>query len=169
MKALALALLLGAAWLPGAAFATSGAEQVRVSQAWLRILPGALPAAGYAVLENTGEQAVALTGAHSAVYTEVMLHQSSAAGGTNRMSMVEAMPVPAHGQAQLAPGGYHLMLSRPTQPVVPGNHVPLTLSFADGSTLTVDFLARPANATGAGTEPSSHAAHPAPTPRRAGQ
>lgn len=149
MKALSLALLLGAALLPGVTYASS-ATNMRVSHAWLRILPGDLPAAGYATLENTGKQPIALTSARSTFYADVMLHLSSGAGGTNRMRMVNSMSIPAKGTAQLAPGGYHLMLTKPAHSVTPGDHVPLTLTFADGSTLDTVFIARPANAIDAG-------------------
>ena len=163
LVALCAVLLLGAG-ATSAASATS-AQQIRVSHAWLRILPGALPAGGYATLHNDGDQPAALTGARSAVYAQVMLHESSTAGGTNRMHMVEAMSVPAHGSAALTPGGFHLMLEQPRQAVKPGDVVRLTLTFADGSTRDVDFSARPANAldagdTPAGSMPPDHA-HPA--------
>lgn len=163
LVALCVVLLLGAGAM-SAASATS-AQQIRVSHAWLRILPGALPAGGYATLHNDGDQPAALTGARSAVYAHVMLHESSTAGGTNRMHMVEAMSVPAHGSAALTPGGFHLMLEQPRQAVKPGDVVRLTLTFADGSTRDVDFSARPANAldagdTPAGSMPPDHA-HPA--------
>jgi copper(I)-binding protein len=46
----------------------------------------------------------------------------------------------------LAPAGYHLMLMKAVSPVKPGDTVKLTLKFSDGSTLTTDFMARPANA-----------------------
>ena len=149
MKVMSIALLLGAALLPGVSCATS-AENVQVSRAWLRILPGDLPAAGYATLQNTGDQPAGLTSARSTLYAEVMLHLSSAAGGTNRMRMVDTMPIPAKGTAQLAPGGYHLMLTKPAHLVTPGDRVPLTLTFADGSVLHTTFIARPANAIDAG-------------------
>jgi copper(I)-binding protein len=163
LVALCAGLLLGAG-AASAASATS-AQQVRVSHAWLRILPGALPAGGYATLHNDGDQPAALTGARSAVYAQVMLHESSTAGGTNRMRMVQAMSVPAHGSAALTPGGFHLMLEQPRHAVKPGDVVRLTLSFADGSTRDVDFSARPANALDAGDTPSqpmpSDHTHPA--------
>ena len=151
MKALCFAMLLGVTLLPGAVHATS-AQDVRVSHAWLRILPGALPAAGYAVVQNTGSQPIVLTGARSTIYAEVMLHLSSVAGGTSRMRMIDGMPIPAHGMEQLAPGSYHLMLTRALHPVIPGDHVLLTLSFGDGSTLNTTFIARPANAVDAGPD-----------------
>ena len=157
MKTLIGTMLLGLAFVPCALHATS-ASQIRVTHAWLRILPGDLPAGGYAMLQNLGKQPVELTGARSKTYAQVILHVSSLAGGTSRMRMVDAMQIPANGVAQLAPGGYHLMLTQPIKPVLPGDHVLLTLTFADGSATIATFLARPANAMDAGPGNVAHAA-----------
>jgi len=127
----------------------SAAEQVRASHAWIRVLPGDLPAAAYVTLANAGNQPVALSGARSKQYAEVMLHQSSSAGGMSRMTMVDSVDIPVHGTATLAPAGYHLMLMKPASAVKPGDMVRLTLTFTDGSTLATDFIARPANAVDA--------------------
>lgn len=119
---------------------------VAATHAWIRVLPGALPAGAYVVLRNDGDQPVALTGASTPAYGMAMLHRSTQSGGTSRMAMVDALPIPAHGTQALAPGGYHLMLMDAKQPVQPGDTVRITLKFGDGSTLPVDFLARPASA-----------------------
>ncbi|KGI77845.1 copper chaperone PCu(A)C [Oleiagrimonas soli] len=142
--ALALAFALG---LPALAQAKDS-DAVHVRAAWIRVLPGALPNAGYAVLHNDGDRAVKLVGASSPAYSTVMLHQSSESGGVSRMRMVPSLTIPAHGKVEFAPGGYHLMLMQAVHPVKPGTQVALQLRFADGSTLHADFLARPANATG---------------------
>jgi len=137
----------------GLMFATAGhateAEHIRASQAWIRVLPGDLPAGGYVTLENTGDQPASLHDAHSPSYGSTMLHQSSGEGGVSRMSMVDSLAIPAHGKAELSPGGYHLMLMKATAPVKPGDKVKVILTFGDGSTLDADFIARPANATSA--------------------
>ena len=70
-----------------------------------------------------------------------------------RMRMAQRITVPAGGTAQLSPGGYHLMLSQAGKPVHVGDTVPLTLRFADASTLTVNFAVRPANALGPSDSP----------------
>jgi copper(I)-binding protein len=150
-----LPLFLAGLLLAGGVQATA-AEHVHASHAWIRVLPGDLPAGAYVTLHNDSAQPAALTGASSAAYAEVMLHHSSTAGGMSRMSMVDTLTVPAHGEAVLAPAGYHLMLMKAKTPVKPGDTVPLTLKFSDGSTLVTDFAARPANAVDAG-EP--HAGH----------
>ncbi|OOG48013.1 copper chaperone PCu(A)C [Rhodanobacter sp. C01] len=145
MRAVHLPLLLAGLLLTGGAHA-SVAEHVHASHAWIRVLPGNLPAGAYVTLSNDGDKAIALSGANSTTYSEVMLHQSSSEGGMSRMAMVDSLSVPAHGSAVLAPAGYHLMLTKPMRPVKPGDSVRLILRFTDGSTLATDFLARPANA-----------------------
>ncbi len=155
--AIVFALLAGLS-LATAAHAAA-ADHVRATHAWIRVLPGALPAGAYVTLENDGDQPVALTGASSKAYTHVMLHHSSTAGGVSRMTMVDSLSVPAHGKAELAPAGYHLMLMQPIAIVQPGATVRLLLEFSDGSSLPTDFIARPANALDDGSEHADHSSH----------
>jgi copper(I)-binding protein len=140
----AASLLLGLL-LTNVACATE-AEHIRASQAWLRVLPGDLPAGAYVTLENSSNQPATLKSANSPAFAEVMLHQSSGNGGMSRMTMVDSLIVPAHGKLMLAPAGYHLMLTKAVHPVKPGDTVTLNLTFVDGSRLGTKFVARPANA-----------------------
>jgi copper(I)-binding protein len=149
-----LACLLAGLLLTAEVHAT--AAHVRATDAWIRVLPGALPAGGYLTLHNDGNQAATLTSASSAAYARIMLHRSSMTGRMSRMTMVDALTVPAHGTVTLAPGGYHFMLMQATAPVQPGDKLVLTLKFADGSSLPVAFVARPANALDAGPTPPVH-------------
>jgi len=144
MKRIVLPLLF--AGLLGTGLAHAAPGHVTASHAWIRVLPGDLPAGAYVILRNDGDRAVSLTGASSPAYGEAMLHESSSAGGMNRMTMVDALGIPAHGTQALKPGGYHLMLMHAKHPVQPGDTVRVVLEFGDGSTLPVDFTAWPANA-----------------------
>lgn len=147
MKPMKVWILAAAAMLLPLGAMASEATHVDVTHPWIRVLPGALPAAGYATLSNTSGDDAALVGASCPAYGQVMLHQSTVEGGMARMHMVKSLSVPAHGKVMLAPGGYHLMLMKAKQTVKPGQTVQVTLHFADGSKKTVDFAARPANAT----------------------
>lgn len=122
-------------------------SSVVASHAWMRILPGSLPAGGYVTLSNKGDKEQAMTGADSTAYKHVMLHHSTTESGVSHMRMIKQLPLPAHTTVKLAPGGYHLMFMHAKQPVKASDSVPVTLHFADGSTLKVTFLARPANAS----------------------
>jgi copper(I)-binding protein len=128
--------------------APSAPANIRVEHAWIRWLPANLPAAGYATIINDVDGMQRLTGASSADYASAMLHHSRLAQGDSTMEMVGHLDIPAHGSVKLAPGGYHLMLSHAAHPVKPGDKVPVTLRFADGTTLQVNFSVLPANAAG---------------------
>jgi periplasmic copper chaperone A len=145
--------LLVAGLLAASGVHAAEADHVRAEGAWIRVLPGALPAGGFVTLHNDGDQPATLRGATSPAYASIMLHQSSTAGGMSRMVMLDRLEVPAHGKVALAPAGYHLMLMGAARPVQPGQTVRLMLQFADGSTLATDFLARPANAMGPSASP----------------
>jgi hypothetical protein len=134
-------------WLLIAGDAVAGdADAITASNAWIRVLPGDLPAGAFANFTNASDHAVALTGASSIRYGQAMLHRSSTEGGMGRMETVDKLEIPAHGSAKLSPGAYHVMLMHAKPAVVPGDNVVLTLSFADGSHKDVTFQARPANA-----------------------
>jgi copper(I)-binding protein len=145
-------LLLTSLLCAGTATAAD-ADHVTASRAWIRVMPGTLPAGGYVVLENRGDRVVTLTAAASPSYADVMLHKSSTETGMGRMEKVETLPIPAHGTVALAPGGYHLMLTKAIAPVKPGDRVRIDLRFADGSTLATAFEAKPANTVDGGDMP----------------
>ncbi len=139
--------------------AAGDADHVTASHGWIRVMPGTLPAGGYVVLENHGDRAVALRAASSPAYGEVMLHKSSTETGMGRMEKVDTLSIPAHGQAALSPGGYHLMLMKATGAVKVGDKVRVELHFADGSTLATDFEAKPANTVDADDMPGMEHHH----------
>jgi copper(I)-binding protein len=116
--------------LPVRALASS-AEDVSVQQPWIRYLLPSVPAGGYMVLVNRTDRPAALSGASSPDCSSLMLHQSMNMGGTSMMMPVASVPVPAHGQAELVEGGYHLMCMNPKMKV--GSMAAITLTFGDGS------------------------------------
>lgn len=135
--------------IPGLGCATE-AQHVKISGAWIRLLPANLPAGGFVTLQNDSDQTVTLRSASSAAYGSVMLHKSSTEGGMGRMEMVDSLAVPAHGKAELSPGGYHLMMMNAPKPLAVGDKVVVTLVFGDGSSSQVGFVVRAANAVDGG-------------------
>lgn len=146
IKHLVLACCASMALLVASAASASASGNITASYAWIRLLPGSLPAAAYVQLNNDGDQTARLSGASSAAFAKVMLHQSTHTDGMAHMHMVPGMDIPAHGSAALAPGSYHLMLTQRTDELAPGDSVTLNLKFADGSHMEVPFKVRPANA-----------------------
>lgn len=136
--------LLAGALLLALMGVTDASEGVRIQHAWIRLLPDDLPAGGYFVLDNQTNHTITLTGVSASAFAGAMLHRSAA--GT--MQHVHSVNVPAGKQLRFAPGGYHLMLMPPHDPLQPGDQVPVTFEFVDGSTLSADFLVKGAAAKG---------------------
>lgn len=118
------------------------AADLRVTDAWIRLLPGPAPAGGYFVLHNAAAQPAVLVGAASAAFGHVMMHKTTEERGVSRMAHVERVEVPAGGTAAFAPGGYHLMLMQPVRRLSPGERIQMTLEFAGGKKLAADFEVR---------------------------
>ncbi|MGF6772553.1 copper(I)-binding protein [Paraburkholderia sp. GAS199] len=138
--ALSCTLALSFAFAPAAQAADPHA--ISVKDAWVRWLPGNLPAAGYATLVNAGDKPIDLVEISSKDYGDAMLHQTVSNGSSQKMVMVDRLTVPAHGQVAIAPGGYHVMLEEAKHKVAPGDTVHLTLKFSDGETLDTPFAVK---------------------------
>jgi copper(I)-binding protein len=129
--------------LAGPTYAAPDASALQVRDAWVRWLPAELPAGGYLTLVNSSDHPASLVAASSPDYAEVSLHRSRTVDGASRMGPVHEIAVAAHSSLAFAAHGYHLMLLHPTKPLKPGDHVPVTLMFAGGAALTVQFELRP--------------------------
>jgi copper(I)-binding protein len=134
---------------------------VLVEDAWVRATVGSKDTtmtAAFMSLTNPGTTDVSLTSATSPVAGMVQLHEMAMKDG--KMVMQEkagGIKVPAGSHAHLAPSGDHVMLMGLKQALKPGDEVPVTLKFSDGSThdLTVPVKAF--------TEEEEHY-HPSATP-----
>ena len=122
------------------------AESITVTGGWIRALPAKAPAGGYFDLSNGSGRRMVLTGASSPVCGMLMLHKTDTASGMASMNDVVNIPIAAGAHVSFAPGGYHLMCMDPTVAVEPGNKVPVTLIFEDGTKVSTEFAVR--NATG---------------------
>lgn len=125
---------------PAASAAAAGG--LAVQDAWIRVLLKTLPAAGYFTLHNGTDRPVRLVGAQAPDFGKVMLHQSVEKGGQEKMVHVDGVDVPPGQDLSFAPGGYHIMLMQAKRQLHPGDKEPVTLIFADGGRLEVDFTAR---------------------------
>lgn len=117
--------------------------------------PGARVVGGFLTLKNTGDQDRTVTAVSSSAAGEVQMHRTVFADGMARMVAQQTLTVPAHGQLVLEPGGYHLMLIRPSRPLAVGDHVDLHLTLSDGATLEAQAEVRP-RPMGSGHEHHHH-------------
>ncbi|HLN48892.1 MAG TPA: copper chaperone PCu(A)C [Steroidobacteraceae bacterium] len=139
ITALASVALAG---LPAIRATPAEAPTIRVEDAWIRWLPAGVPAGGYATLTNTGEKSLRLIAVSSPAFGEVSIHRSVEHQGMMEMRPVAQIAIVAHSSLNFAATGYHLMLVQPSKPLALGDHVPMTLHFAGGGSLTVQFEVR---------------------------
>jgi periplasmic copper chaperone A len=140
------ACVLGWMAVSARALGAQDASALQVTDAWIRWLPGDLPAGGYITLINTGDRPASLIAASCPDYADVSLHRSRNVAGTSQMIAVHEVTVAPHSSLSFAAQGYHLMLAHPNKVLKPGDRVPVTLSFAAGAALTVQFELRPPDA-----------------------
>lgn len=131
-------LILAGLTLSTAALAGS-ADQVEVREPYVRLAPPNSMATGaFMVIHNKGAAAVRLVKADNPASKVTELHTHINDNGVMKMRPVPAIDVPAGGNAELKPGGLHVMLIDLKAPMKEGDSVPLTLTFEDGSTKKVD-------------------------------
>lgn len=118
------------------------AADLRITDSWIRWIPGGAPSGGYFTVHNDSAVPMELVGASSPDYASVELHRSMMQGNTARMEPVDKVVVPAHGELQFKPGSYHLMLMRPKPTVKVGGEITVALRFSGGRTLDARFPVR---------------------------
>lgn len=100
-------------------------------------LPGRTVSAGYFSIHNQGQQAVTIVAATSAWFEKVELHQHQMVDGLMKMSSVDRIEVAPQQTVHLQPGGLHLMLFKPAQPLQLDQQVPIELQLADGEKIAI--------------------------------
>lgn len=142
LSSLRVAIVLTLAVLVSAC--SGGRDTVQAHQARIRLLPAPLPLAGYLTVHNGTGDTVRLIGAHSADFGHVMLHRSVQQNGQARMQEVDGVDVPPGTDLVLRPGGLHLMLMHRRHALAAGDRLTVTLQFASGTQVPVQFVVRPA-------------------------
>jgi len=118
----------------------SGAEEgaLTVEDAWSR--PTILldrPGAAYFTIVNNAARDDRLVKASSPLADRVEIHVHKHENGVMKMVKVDHIPVAAHGETVVKPGGYHLMLFGLKQKLHLGDELPLILTFAQAGEIRV--------------------------------
>ncbi|HZW19505.1 MAG TPA: copper chaperone PCu(A)C [Luteimonas sp.] len=143
-----LACLLASAGTVAAA-APPPAEGCRpqVREGWVRLGPAGMPMmAGFGRIENTCATPVAITGASSAAFGSVELHETRLVDGVNRMRHLSELRIAPGDSAVLKPGGMHLMLMQPHAQLKAGSRVVVSFELSGGGELLGEFEVRKPNA-----------------------
>ena len=125
-----------------AAHASAGGGLV-VEHAWIRAAPpGAAMLAGYATLKNAGDAPVVVTGASSADFGDVSLHESFSENGVERMRPLGDVVVAPGASVAFAPGGKHFMLMDGKRELRVGDAVKIHISTKSGPGADAQFSVR---------------------------
>ncbi|HUD42175.1 MAG TPA: copper chaperone PCu(A)C [Dokdonella sp.] len=153
--------LLAATLAFGAAGAAAAAGSLAVEQAWIRAAPPGVPMlAGYADLRNDGDAPLRISAVESAAFDSVSLHETTVVEGVSRMRELPGLAIDAGATVRLAPGGKHLMLMEPRQPVDARAPVKLRFVLEDGRRVEADFVVTDqAPADGGGHDQAGHDHH----------
>ena len=110
------------------------ASAISVEGAYVRHMPPTQPNSGaFMVFKNSGDIDRAAVSAESDVAETVELHTHIHDNGVMRMRQVEKIDIPAGGETELKPGGFHVMLIGLKQPLELGQVVEIKMNFDDGS------------------------------------
>ena len=126
-----------------AAMATALPCELEVNDPWVREAPPtASVLGGYMVLSNTGGGDCVVVGVRAAEFERAMFHRTEEEDGATRMTHQEEVTVPAREQLVFEPGGFHVMLMQPAQPLKEGDLVQVTLVLDSGEEKVVEFPVR---------------------------
>jgi copper(I)-binding protein len=121
----------------------AAAGRLVVEKAWIRAAPpGATMLAGYAILRNAGDAAVVVSGVASDAFGAAALHETVEVDGVERMRALGPVEIAPGATVVLAPGGRHLMLMRPRQPVAAGASAKVHFDTNQAGGADADFVVR---------------------------
>jgi copper(I)-binding protein len=97
-----------------------------------------LAGAAYMIIHNSMDEDDTLVGVTSPAAGVAEIHESSMdEDGAMAMVHVGEIPIPAHADTELKPGGYHVMLIELVEPLAEGDEIELNLEFAVADPQTV--------------------------------
>jgi copper(I)-binding protein len=151
MKSLLLALALGLGIATAAHAADTG---ITVEKPWARATaPSGTTGAAYLMIVNKGTTDDRLVAASTPVADKAELHSMTMDGTVMKMRPIDAVDVKANAQAELKPGGLHVMLTGLKHQLKEGETFPLHLTFEKAGAVDVTVMVEKIGAKGASDMP----------------
>jgi copper(I)-binding protein len=123
---------------------TSARDGLRIEHPYARPTPpGARTGGAYLMIDNRGNEPDRLLRVATPAAGAAEIHSMTMEGNVMRMRAVAAVEIPAHATTALKPGGYHVMLMDLKQPLVAGETIPLSLTFAKAGRIDVTARVEP--------------------------
>ncbi len=110
------------------------ADEVTVTAPYVRAVPPVMrTSAAFMQLQSTASAEHFLVAASTPAAGAVELHMHTMDEGVMRMRRIPHIHLPPNQTVSLQPGGLHIMLFELKQALAPGQQIPITLTFDDGS------------------------------------
>lgn len=131
---------------------------IKIMKPWTRATPpNAKVGGGYLTIMNSGSTADRLVSATSAVAGKVEVHDMKVENGVMKMRpLSDGLDIPAGETITLAPGGFHVMFMKLTEPFKEGEMVKATLVFEKAGSVDVMFPIAAIGASEGGHAKHSH-------------
>ena len=124
----------------------SFALNIGVDNATIRLMPAsAKMTAGYFDLSNQENKEKVLVGAKSDFFKHIEIHESMKDGDVMKMVKKNSVSIPPNSELEFKPMGYHLMLMQPIDKILENQNIKITLSFAGGESIDVQFVTKKMN------------------------
>ena len=118
----------------------NAANAIKIENAWSPEAPPVVKVlAGYMKINNLSNKDIKINSVKSSMFERVEIHITKMKNGMMKMVKQENLNIKAKSFIELKPGGLHMMLIGKSKPVKAGSVIPLTLSFDNGETITVDL------------------------------
>jgi copper(I)-binding protein len=141
-----------------AAAATAG--DIEIKDAWVRSAPPNVAVmAGYLDIINHADHAIKLTGVSSRQFETVEVHRTIMRDGMMHMEKMEPLLLAPKQKVEFKPGGFHLMMMNPHQPLLRGDKVGLVFNFSDGEQLMLETTVRDQGPKGMGMDMNMEMGH----------
>jgi copper(I)-binding protein len=117
--------------------------ELQISDAWIKNLPPSVPVrAGYMTIHNPQTHPSKIVAVSSNAFASVEIHRTVEKDGMVSMERVPELTIAPNATVQLAPGGLHLMMMQPADPIKPGMRVAITIRLEDGSEQNLELVVK---------------------------
>ena len=141
---ISIVALLSAVVFSVAALADGAADHITINDPYIRAVPPVVKtSAAFMQIQNSDKIERFVVKAETPAAAAVELHMHTKDGGVMRMRQIPHIHLPSNQTVSLQPGGLHVMLFELQTTLTPGDEIPITLTFDDGSTKDVIAIVRP--------------------------
>ena len=116
------------------------ADSLTVADGWARETPpGKTMTAAYGRLQNSGDEALVVTGVSAEVAAHSSLHETRIERDRTTMRPVSNLTIAPGEEVELAPGGMHVMLMKLDAPLVEGESIDICFKLENNEDMCSAF------------------------------